>query len=614
MAMRYRTKPFTSLWRRSSLILVLAALCSTNAHAGDPEFAHGYSVFGNLKYPPDFTHYNYVNPDAPKGGEVKISYMGTFDSLNQFVVKGTGAYGLQMIYDRLMAEVHDELGASYGLVAESVRPAPDHSWIEYKIRPEARWHDGQPITVEDVIFSLDIIKKNGSPMRKTMLSDVTGAERVGPRTVRFTFSSPGQRKLSHTLGRLTILPKHYWETRPFEDTTLEPPLGSGAYRIKSIDQGRSISYERVEDYWARDLPTQHGQYNFDKVTYEYYRDVNTRFEAFKSGDTNFRVELSSALWAKGYNFNAIESGDIVQAPIQLANPAWILSWAMNGRLKKYQDIRVRKAIDLAYDFEWMNKNFTHGLYARTNSYFANSSHAQTGVPAGRELELLEPWRASLPPELFLREYKARETDGSGNNRAGLLEAMNLLKEAGWEVKSGKLTHTATGEVFTAELLMQDTLIERIAGPHVSALKKLGIDASVRKVDTSQYIARLTNFDYDISIVRLAQYPLPTRSLKDYWGSASADRPGTLNVAAIKNPAVDAMLDIIATTDIEEDYFAAIKAVDRILLWNHYMVPLFHAPKSWRAHARELKSKSWTNPMYDDAFPESWWYEADAPNG
>lgn len=594
-------------------LTIFAALSNAPAVLGDDEgFTHGYSVFGSPEYPENFLHYRYANPDAPKGGEVKISYMGSYDSLNQFVVKGTGAYGLQYIYDRLMAEVHDELGTSYGLIAESVRPAPDYSWIEFKLRPEARWHDGKPITVEDVIFSLEIIKEKGSPMRKTMLADVTGAQKVGPRTVRFTFASAGQRKLCHTIGRLTVLPKHYWETRNFGDTTLEPPLGSGPYRIKSLDQGRSITYERVEDYWASGVPSQRGLNNLGKITYEYYRDVNTRFEAFKSGDITYRVELSSTLWATGYNFDGIETGEMLKAPIQLGNPAWILAWAMNGRRERFKDIRVREAIDIAYDFEWMNKNFTQNLYARSNSYFANSKLAASGLPSVKELELLEPWRASLPPELFTQEYKAPQTDGSGNNRAGLLKAMNLLKEAGWLVKNGKLVNAETGKVFVAEFLVTDTLMERAVQAHLAALKRLGIDASVRRVDASQFMARLTNHDYDITILRLPQYPLPTRSLKDYWGSASAYRPGTLNFAAIQNPAIDAMLDIIATTNDKAEYFAAIKAVDRILLWNHYTVPLFHAPQSWRAHAKELKSVPWDRPMYDDAFPESWWYEEDDP--
>lgn len=594
----------------AALAVIWAIIVSPAALSDESGFAHGYSVFGHLKYPAGFEHYNYVNPDAPKGGQIKISYMGSFDSLNHFVVKGTGAYGLQLMYDRLMAEVHDELGTSYGLVAEGVRPAPDFSWIEYKVRPEARWHDGKPITVEDVIFSFETHRTKSSPIRRSMLSDVTSATKVGPRTVRFTFRTPDQRKLSHTIGRLTIIPKHYWEGRDFKATTLEPPLSSGPYKIKSVDQGRSISYERVEDYWAKNLGSVRGQNNFDTITYDYYRDVNTRFEAFKAGDITFRVELSSTLWATGYAFDAVKSGAIVKAPIKLGNPAWILAWAPNGRRERFQDVRVRKAIDLAYDFEWMNKNFTQNLYARSNSYFANSSLGASGLPSPKELELLEPWRASLPPQLFTQEYQPNRTDGSGNNRKGLLKAMNLLEDAGWHVTDGKLTNAKTGQVFVAEFLVTDTLMERAVQPHLASLRRLGMDASVRRVDASQFMARLTNHDYDITIMRLPQYPLPTRSLKDYWGSASADRPGTYNFAAIKNPAIDAMLDIIATTDNEEDYFAAIKAVDRIMLWNHYTVPLFHAPQSWRAHAKELKSHPWPAPMYDDAFPESWWYEAD----
>lgn len=584
-------------------------LSSSFAWATESEFSHGYSVFGDLKYPPDFTHFEYATLDAPKGGELRISYIGTFNTLNQFVVKGTGAYGLQAIYDRLMSDAHDESGSNYGLLAESVRPAPDYSWVEFKLRPQARWNDGKPVTVEDVIFTLETIQKTGTPIRRSLVADVERAEKTGPRTVRFVFREPEQRKLCFTIGRLTILPKHYWEGRDFEETTLEPPLGSGAYRIKSFDQGRSITYERVKDYWAKDLPVQRGQYNFDKITYEYYRDVNTRFEAFKSGNINYRLELSSALWAKGYGFDAVTSGDVTKTVVKTEDPAVILAWGINNRRNKFSDVRVRRAIDLAMDFSWMNKNFFFGLYERSNSYFANSPLAARGTPQGKELELLEPWRASLPPELFEREYKAPETNGSGNNRAALLEAVNLLKAAGWQVKDGKLTNDETGEKFTLEFLVNNSLMERNAGPYIKSLEKLGIEGSVRIVDSSQYAARVQRFEFDVMVVYLPQSSLPTRSLKSFWGSETANREGSLNYAGISNPALDAMLDLVATANDPEVYYAAIWAADRILVWNHYMVPLWHPSGSWRAHSSELKRKAWTAPMYDDAFPESWWFEA-----
>lgn len=591
------------------LAVVWLLLSSSIASATDAGFSHGYSVFGTLKYPPDFTHYDYANPDAPKGGALRISYIGTFDTLNQFVVNGTGAWGLQGIYDRLMSDAHDESGSNYGLLAESIRPAPDYSWVEFKLRPEARWNDGEPVTVEDVIFTLQTIQTKGTPIRRSLVSDVERAEKTGPRTVRFTFTKPGQTKLCLTIGRLTILPKHYWEGRDFGKTTLEPPLGSGPYRIKSFDQGRSITYERVKDYWAKDLPVQRGQHNFDTITYEYYRDVNTRFEAFKSGHINYRLELSSALWATGYDFDAVANGDIVKTTIRTEDPAVILAWGINNRRDRFKDVRVRQAIDLAFDFSWVNKNFFFGLYERSNSYFANSSLGASGVPTGVELRLLEPWRASLPPELFEREYRAPETNGSGNNRAALLEAIELLKAAGWDVKDGKLTNRETGNLFTLEFLVNNALMERSAAPYIKSLKRLGIDASVRLVDSSQYAARTQRYDFDMMVVYLPQASLPTRSLKGFWGSESASYEGSLNYSGISDPALDAMLDVVATANDPEEYYAAIKAADRILLWNHYMVPLYHPSGSWRAHSSELKRKTWVAPMYDDAFPESWWFDA-----
>lgn len=599
------------------IIRVFCALFATTA-IGWSAFAeadaavsrHGYSVFGDLKYSADFEHFTYTNPEAPKGGDLKISYMGTFDTLNHFVVKGTGAYGLQSTYDRLMQYAHDELGANYGLVAESVKTAPDHSWIEFTVRSEARWHDGKPITVEDVIFSMETFRDHATPIRRGYLAEVKSAEKIDDRTVRFNFSSPGQRKLCYTLGAMTVLPKHYWKGRDFQETTLEPPLTSGPYKIKTVDQGRSITYERVKDYWARDLPVQRGQHNFDTVTYEYYRDVNARFEAFKAGQVNYRLELSAALWAKGYNFEAMRNGDMIKNPARTEDPATILAWGFNLRREKFQDVRVRKAFNLAFDFEWFNKNFYFGNYARSDSYFANSTLGATGLPSPGEIKLLEPWRESLPPEVFTEEFKGPMTDGTGNNRKYLVEAAKLLREAGWIVEGGVLKNSVTGEPFKAEFLVNNTLMERAAGPYLASLKKLGIQAEVRRVDSTQLFSRLQVFDFDVTVIFLGQNSLPTRGLRSYWGSETAKAPGSYNFGGISNPAVDAMLETIATTNSQEEYFAAIKAVDRILLWNYYAVPLYHAPQIWRAHAKELKSKPWTGPMYDAAFPASWWYEAE----
>lgn len=572
--------------------------------------SHGYSVFGELKYPADFSNYAYVNPDAPKGGELRMAVTGTFDSLNHLIVKGRAAAGLQLTYERLMAYAHDELGANYGLIAKSVTVAPDFSWVSFELRPQARWHDGKPITVEDVIFSFETIRDESSPVWRGFMTEITLAEKTGPHTVKFTFDGPDKHKLIYNIGALTILPKHYWQGRPFQETTMEPPLGSGPYRIASVDQGRSVRYERVEDYWAKDLAVNRGRHNFDEITYDYYRDVNSQYEAFKAGDLNYRIEYSASNWAKTYTFDAVVSGEVVKTAVRSEDPAWVLTYAPNMRLKKFQDRRVREAFNLAFDFDWLNKNFFHGLHTRTDSYFDSSSLGAAGLPSPEELTLLEPYEAILPKEMFETPFVIPKTDGSGNNRQNLVKAMKLLSEAGWDVTDGVLTNRETGEPFTAELLVNNTLMSRVGGPWIQALKKLGIKASIRQVDTSQYFNRISDFDFDIMVTFLPQNSLPGRELRDFWGSGAARRKGGLNFAGIEDEAVDAMLEIIATSNDQEEYFAAIRAVDRILLWNHYMVPMYHSPEGWRAHAKTLKFKPRTDPMYDFAFPASWWYEDD----
>lgn len=598
----------------AAVLTIMGLAVSPTAAADEletlPQPSYGYAVFGELRYPPDFTHYDFANPDAPKGGTLHMGINGSFDSLNDLVVKGTAAAGLARIYDPLMSYTADELGAAYPMIAETITVAPDYSWVIYHLDPRARFHDGVQIKPEDVIFSYEVLMAHASPVWIGFLNEVKEAKITGPRSVKFSFKHPNRQKAPYLMGGLRIYPKHFWKDRDFEAANMDIPLGNSAYRIKSVDQGHSIVYERVKDYWAKDLPTKRGQQNFDTIVYDYYRDENSRFEAFKAGDLNHRTENNAPKWAKSYNFAAVESGDVVQTAIRTEDPAWILTWALNMRRGKFKDARVREAFAAAFDFDWLNKNFLFGLHDRTDSYFDNSSIGSSGLPSAKEIELLEPYRASVPPELFERPFENHSTDGSGNNRAGLVKAMKLLKEAGWEVRDGILTNASTGEVFTAELLVNNALMARVGSPWIAALKKLGVQAEIRQVDSAQYFNRISSFDYDMMVVFLPQQSMPTRELSDYWGSSAAKRNGSLNFAGIEDEAIDALIEIIVDSNDPEEYFAAIKAVDRILLWNHYMIPLYHTPESWRAHARQLKHKEPPHPMYDYGFPYSWWYEED----
>lgn len=592
------------------LALTFALFTWETASATDPEPSHGYSVFEDLQNPPGFTNYSYVNPDAPKGGDLKIGIVGTFDSLQDLSVKGTAAQGLTFTYDTLMSFALDELGAQYGLIAESITVAPDYSWVSYDIRPEARWHDGNPVVPEDVIFSLEAIQSGTIPVWSNFLAEVEKAEKTGPRTVKFTFTGKNHHKLIYNVGGLRVLPKHYWDGKDFNASTTQIPIGSGPYRVTNVEQGRTVTYTRDPNYWARDLPVRKGQNNFDTITYDYYLDPNSEFEAFKTGDIDFRVELNAQRWAKLYNFNAMETGDVVKKSFRVETPSYILTYATNMRHERFEDVRVRKALENAFTFNWLNDNFFHGLYQRIDSYFDNSSLSATGLPDAAELKLLEPFRDQVPAEVFTKTYVPHDSDPKSRNREGLKEAKELLEQAGWFVIDGKLTHQETSEVFTLELLVNNTLMQRVSMPYIAALKRLGIQAETRLVDNSQYFNRLTDFDYDMIVVWLPVAQLPTRGLRDYWGSAAAGRKGSLNFAGIKDPVVDHMLEIIANSNDREEYFAAIKAVDRVMLWNHYMLPMYTTPESWRAYRKELKHKPWEKPMFDYAFPAIWWYQED----
>jgi microcin C transport system substrate-binding protein len=563
------------------------------------------SMFGALKYPAGFSHFDYVNPDAPKGGLVRLEARGTYDTLNGFTIKGSAAAGLGLIYDTLLESARDEAFAEYGLLVESVAVADDLSSVTFNLRPEARWHDGQPLTAHDVAFSLELLKAKGAPFYRFYYANVDKAEAVSPHKVRFTFKGPKNRELPLIVGQLPVLPKHYWQGRDFAATTLEPPLGSGPYRIGKVDPGRSITYERVADYWGRDLNVNRGRYNFDTLRFEYYRDSTVALEAFKANAFDFRQENTAKIWATQYKFPAIKKGLVIKKTLANGNPTGMQSFAFNIRRGKFQDRRVRQALALTFDFEWANKNLFFGQYTRTQSYFSNSELASRDLPSAAELKLLKPLRGQIPEEVFTKAYRAPKTDGSGKSRRHLRQAKRLLDAAGWPVKAGRLTNAKTGQAMEIEFLLVNQGFARIVAPMQRAMERLGVKVSLRVVDTSQYINRLRDFDFDIIVGSWGQSLSPGNEQRDFWGTAAASRPGSRNYIGIKDPAIDKLIDHIIFAKSRAGLVAASRALDRVLLWNHFVIPNWHINK-YRIAYWNLFGHPPVPPKYGLGFPDTWW--------
>jgi microcin C transport system substrate-binding protein len=566
---------FPRRWVRSVVITILALAPVGTAVAKEAVSGPAIAMYGDVKYPADFTHFDYVNPDAPKGGTLTLSGSGTFDSLNPFILKGSPAAGLTLMFETLMTPSLDEPFTYYGLIAEKVETPEDRSWVKFTLDPRARWHDGTPITPEDVIFSFETLTTKGHPQYRSYYASVVKAEKTGEREVTFTFNGEANRELPLIMGQLSVLPKHYYEGRDFAKTSLDPPIGSGPYKIKSFEPGRSIVYERVPDYWGADLPVNKGRYNFDEIRYEYYRDRDVAFEAFKAGNFDFWSENSSKRWATGYEGNAFKSGAIVKEKLPIRPVARMQGYVFNLRDPKFQDPRVREALGYAFDFEWTNKNLMYDAYERITSYFhGEPGLASSGLPSEAELALLEPYRDQLPEEVFTQVYQPPTTDGSGNNRANLRKALGLLKEAGWVVENGKLVNQETGEPMAFEILLSQPSGERIAAPWVNNLKRLGVDARIRIVDSAQYQNRMDNFDFEVTSEIWAQSDSPGNEQRDMWGSAVADVPGSRNTPGIKSPVVDALIEKVIAAGSREELETAVSALDRVLLWGHYVVPHF----------------------------------------
>ena len=587
------------------------------ARAQENEWRHALSLFGQLKYPADFKRFDYVNPEAPKGGAVRLGGFGTFDNFNLVVsgVKGTIAAGINEVYDTLMAPSLDEVSTEYGLLAEAVSHPADFSWVKYRLRAEAKWHDGKPVTPEDVIFSLDAFKTH-SPMFSGYYRHVVKAEKTGEREITFTFDSPGNRELPQIVGQLTVLPKHWWEgtdasgkKRDVAATTLEPPLGCGGYRVKDFVPGRTVVYERIKDYWARDLNVNVGRDNFDELRYEYFRDSTVALEAFKGDVLDWRTENSAKNWATAYDFPAVKDKRVVLEEFPNRASGRMQGFVLNTRREKFSDPRVRLALNYAFDFEEMNKQLFFGQYQRINSYFEGTELASSGLPGGKELEILETVRDKVPPEVFTKPFKNPVGGTPENVRANLREAIRLLKEGGYEVRNQKLVNVKTGEPFSIEFLTYDPNSERFVLFYKPSLERLGITVSVRTVDEAQYVNRERNWDYDSTTEVWAQSLSPGNEQRDYWSSAAADRIGSRNYAGIKNPAIDALIERVIFAKDRAELIAATHALDRVLLWNHYVIPQFTYNKT-RAARWDRFGRPEKLPEYgSSAFPTTWWWDA-----
>jgi microcin C transport system substrate-binding protein len=600
---------------RLALAIALFGLLPVPAMAQDqPVHRHSLSLIGEPKYPADFTHFDFVNPDAPKGGVVRMADVGSFDSLNPVLYKGETAGGLGLVYENLMADSLDEPSTSYGLIAEWASYPADYSSVTFKLRDAARWHDGKPITPEDVIYSLEV-NKAANPRMGLYYKNVSRAEATGPNEVTFYFDVKNNRELPMIMGQLTILPKHWWtgtdasgNQRDPMKTTLETPLGSGPYRIKEVKPGRSIAYERVKDYWGKGLAVNRGQWNYDEIRFEYYRDETVAFESFKAGNLDYWLETSAKNWATAYDFAAVKNGFIKRQEVPVERTQPMQCFVLNLRQPHFEDRRVRQAFNLAFDFEWANKNLFYGQYARVGSFFQGSElSAPEAAPEGRELEILNEVKDGVPPEVFTEVHENPVNDTQDSMRGNLRNAVRLLKEAGWEVKNGVLTNVTTGQTMRVEFLLNSPLFERIVQPYLRNLERLGIKGTIRMVDSAQYTRRLNVFDYDIIVGNFAQSDSPGNEQRDFWGSEAAGREGSMNLIGVKSPAIDKLIDHVIFTKDRAELVAATRALDRVLQWSDFVVPQWYAPNVriayWDRYGQPKKL-----PGLTPGFIQVWWFD------
>jgi microcin C transport system substrate-binding protein len=617
-----RSAVCTGLFAGLSPLLARLRLTPISAAAAqEPQWRHALSLFGDVKYPAEFRNFDYVNPQAPKGGLVRMIAVGTFDNFNQIVagLRGTIARGVNLTNDTLMVGSLDEVSTEYGLLAEKASHPPDFSSVVYRLHPKARWHDGKPVSVEDVIYSLDMFKKN-HPQYAAHYRHVVKAVKTGEREVTFTFDSPNNRELPRIVGQLTILPKHWWEgtdgsgnKRDIGATTLEPPLGSGPYRIKDFTAGHTVIYERVKNYWGNDLNVNIGTNNFDEIRIEYFRDSTVALEALKGDQIDFRIENSALFWATRYDFPARNDKRVVLEEFPVLSTGIMQAFVFNSRRDKFKDPRVRRAFNFAFDFEETNKQLFFGQYKRIASYFEGTELAwhqpKAAPPAGRELEILESVRGKVPSEVFTTPYTNPVGGTPEAVRGNLREGRRLMREAGYEVRNQKLVNGKTGEPLTVEFLTESPIFERIVLFYKPGLERLGVTVNVRTVDSAQYENRLRNWDYDIINKGWGESLFPGNEQRGFWGSAAADQMGSQNFIGIKDPAVDALIEQVIFAKNHEDLVAATKALDRVLIWNHYVVPQWTYGKD-RTARWDRFGRPDPMPKYGrSAFPTVWWWDA-----
>ena len=605
--------------RTAGLALLLAAggfpIAAPPAGA-ESTISHATAIREAPRYPADFAHFDHVNPDAPKGGTVRRASVGsTFDSLNPFIVKGNSAAGVGLLFDTLTADSPDEATAAYGLLAEWIEIADDGSWTTFWLRPEARFHDGRPVTPADVAFTLDLLKNEGHPFYRGYYGSVHTAEPVegntpsGPRQgVRFHFAEGVNQELPSILGQLPVLSKADWQGKDFGETTLVPPIGSGPYVIEegSIDPGRSIVFRRNPDYWARDLPVNVGRHNFDRIRYDYYRDATVAVEALKAGEYDFRRENSSKRWATGYAGPALDAGVLRQELLPHRLPAGMQSFVFNTRRAKFRDPRVREALGYAFDFEWTNLHLFYGQYRRSPSYFSNSDLASSGLPTPAELAILEPYRGRIPERVFTTAYEPPRTDRPGGLRGNLRRALALLREAGWTVRDGRLIESSTGTPMEFEMLLVNSDFERIALPFGKNLERLGVRMRVRTVDPAQYTQRVSDFDFDLIVGSFGITLSPGNEQRDYWGSAAADLPGSRNLAGARDPVVDELVELVISAPDRRTLVDRSRALDRVLLFSHYVIPNWHI-NAYRVAFWDLFGRPDARPAYALGF-DTWWID------
>ncbi|MBW3097769.1 extracellular solute-binding protein [Pseudohoeflea coraliihabitans] len=607
--MTHRLVPLLSL----AALALSVVLPVTRAAENVGGWTHAMAIVGEPKYAEGFARFDYVNPEAPKGGHLDLSEMGSFDTLNPLPAKGDLAVGLGLVLEPLMMATEDEIATSYGLLAEAVKYPADFSSVTFRLRQGARWHDGEPVTVEDVIWSFEQTVEN-NPSRQIYYRHVKSAEKTGAREVTFTFDEVNNRELPKIVGDLLIHPRHWWESegpdgekRDISATTLEPIMGSGPYRISSVRPGDSMTFERVEDYWGADLNVNVGRHNFASIQYTYFGDRNVEFESFKAGDTDFWSENEAKRWATAYDFPAATNGEIIREEVD--NPyrsvGVMVGFIPNQRRARFQDQRVRQALNYAFDFETLNRSIFYGQYQRISSYFHGTELAASGLPTGRELEILESVRDKLPERVFTQPYENPVAGDRTQLRENLRKAVELFKQAGYELRGSQMVNAATGEPFTLEILLNSPIIERVALPYTQTLKLIGIAATVRSVDSAEYTNRLRSRDFDVTYNGWGQSLSPGNEQREYWGTEAADREGSLNYAGIKNEAIDTLVRQVVLAKDRDDLVAATRALDRALLAHHYVIPSYTRRSQPIAYWTKLQRPA-ELPHYGLGFPDAWW--------